>query len=51
LVVQNSLIRLGEVAFESVLQEFVIRRLTPHLRNHTSAGAKATEQGADNQNR
>ena len=51
LVVQNSLIRLGEVAFEGVLQEFVIRRLTPHLRNRTSAGAKATEQDADNQNR
>ena len=51
LVVQNSLIRLGEVAFEGVLQEFIIRRLTPHLRNRTSAGAKATEQDADNQNR
>jgi hypothetical protein len=36
LVVQNSLIRLGEVAFEGVLQEFVIRRLTPHLRNRAS---------------
>jgi hypothetical protein len=36
LVVQNSLIRLGEVAFEGVLQEFVIRRLTPHLRNRGS---------------
>jgi hypothetical protein len=51
LVVQNSLIRLGEVAFEGVLQEFIIRRLTPHLRNHTSAGAKATQQSADDQNR
>ena len=51
LVVQNSLIRLGEVAFEGVLQEFIIRRLTPHLRNRASIGAKATEQGADNQNR
>jgi hypothetical protein len=36
LVVQNSLIRLGEVAFEGVLQEFVIRRLTPHLRSRAS---------------
>jgi len=36
LVVQNSLIRLGELAFEGVLQEFVIRQLTPHLRNRTS---------------
>jgi hypothetical protein len=36
LVVQNSLIRLGEFAFEGVLQEFVIRRLTPRLRNHAS---------------
>jgi len=51
LVVQNSLIRLGEVSFESVLQEFIIRRITPRLRNRTSAGAKATEQDADNQNR
>ena len=36
LVVQNSLIRLGEVAFEGVLQEFLIRRLTPRLRNRAS---------------
>jgi hypothetical protein len=36
LVVQNSLIRLGEVAFEGVLQEFVVRRFTPHLRNRAS---------------
>ncbi len=33
---QNSMIRLGEVAFESVLQEFLIRRLTPHIRNRAS---------------
>ena len=33
LVVQNSLIRLGEMAFEGVLQEFVVRRFTPHLRD------------------
>jgi len=51
LIVQNSLIRLGEVSFEGVLQEFIIRRLTPHLRDHTSAGAKATEQDVNNQNR
>jgi len=30
LVVENALIRLGEMSFEGVLQEFVIRRLTPH---------------------
>ena len=36
LVMQNSLIRLGEIAFEGVLQEFVIRRLTPHLRKRAS---------------
>jgi hypothetical protein len=36
LLLQNSMIRLGEVAFESVLQEFVIRRLTPHLQKHSS---------------
>ena len=32
LVWQNSLIRLGEMSFEGVLQEFVIRRFTPRLR-------------------
>ena len=32
LVFQNSAIRLGEMAFEGILQEFLIRRLTPHLR-------------------
>jgi len=36
LVFQNSLIRLGEMAFEGVLQEFVLRRLTPHLKNRSS---------------
>jgi hypothetical protein len=46
LVVQNSLIRLGEVAFEGVLQEFVIRRLTPHVRNRASTAPEASEQGA-----
>jgi hypothetical protein len=38
LVFQNSLIRLGEMAFEGVLQEFLIRRLTPHLRNRAPDG-------------
>jgi|SRR5579862_760269 len=37
IVVQNSLIRIGESAFENVLQEFVIRRLTPRLQHHTPA--------------
>ena len=36
LVITNSMIRLGEVAFEGVLQEFVIRRFTPHLRKKAS---------------
>jgi len=36
LVFQNSMIRLGEMAFEGVLQEFVIRRLTPHIKKHAS---------------
>lgn len=36
LFVQNSLIRLGELSFEGVLQEFVLRRLTPRLRKHAS---------------
>ena len=36
LVMQNSLIRLGEIAFEGVLQEFLIRRLTPHLQKRAS---------------
>jgi Carboxypeptidase regulatory-like domain len=50
LVMQNSLIRLGEVAFESVLQEFVIRRLTPHFRNRASTADKASAQEAGNRN-
>jgi hypothetical protein len=37
IIVQNSLIRLGETAFENVLQEFVIRRLTPRLQHHPPA--------------
>jgi hypothetical protein len=36
LVFQNAAIRLGETAFEGVLQEFLLRRLTPHLRNRAS---------------
>ena len=36
LFVQNSLIRLGELSFEGLLQEFVLRRLTPRLRKHAS---------------
>lgn len=34
LVLQNSLIRMGETALANVLQEFVVRRLTPHLQTH-----------------
>jgi hypothetical protein len=36
LVLQNSLIRIGETAFENVLQEFVIRKLTPRLQHQPS---------------
>lgn len=36
LVFQNSLIRLGEMSFEGVLQEFLIRRLTPRIRKRAS---------------
>jgi|SRR5215469_10509548 len=36
LFVQNSLIRIGELSFEGILQEFVIRRLTPGLRKRAS---------------
>ena len=36
LVFQNSMIRLGEMSFEGVLQEFVIRRLTPRIKKHAS---------------
>ncbi|HEX8814693.1 MAG TPA: carboxypeptidase-like regulatory domain-containing protein [Terriglobales bacterium] len=36
LVVENSMIRLGEISFEGVLQEFVIRRLTPAVRKRSS---------------
>jgi carboxypeptidase family protein len=36
LVLQNSMIRLGQMAFEGVLQEFVIPRLTPRLHKRMS---------------
>jgi hypothetical protein len=34
LVLQNSLIRIGETALANVLQEFVVKKLTPRLRTH-----------------
>jgi hypothetical protein len=34
LVIQNSLIRMGESALASVLQEFVVRKFTPRLQRH-----------------
>ena len=34
LVLQNSLIRLGETALANVLQEFVVRKFTPRLQKH-----------------
>jgi hypothetical protein len=51
LVMQNSLIRLGEIAFESVLQEFLIRRLTPRLHKRASTAVEDPEYRAGNQNR
>jgi hypothetical protein len=51
LVMQNSLIRLGEIAFESVLQEFLIRRLTPHLHKRASTAVEDPEYRAGNQDR
>jgi hypothetical protein len=51
LVMQNSLIRLGEFALEGVLQEFVIRRLTPRLRNRASTAARESGPGGGNENR
>ena len=51
LVVQNSLIRLGEVAFEGALQEFLIRRLTPRVRKRASTAVKDPEYRAGNQDR
>lgn len=40
LILQNSLIRFGETAFTNVLQEFVIRKLTPRLQRHPPAESK-----------
>ena len=37
LILQNSLIRVGETAFSNVLQEFLIRKLTPRLQHHPPA--------------
>jgi hypothetical protein len=51
LVIQNSLIRLGEIAFEGVLQEFLIRRLTPNLRKRASTAVEDPEYYAGNQDR
>ena len=34
-VIQNSLIRMGETTFANVLQEFVVRKLTPRLQTHS----------------
>ena len=34
LVLQNSLIRIGETALANVLQEFIVKKLTPRLQNH-----------------
>ena len=51
LVVQNSLVRLGELAFEGVLQEFVIRRLTPRVRSRASTAPTASEQADGTQHR
>ena len=36
LVFQTALIRLGEMSFEGILQEFLIRRLTPRLKKRAS---------------
>jgi hypothetical protein len=37
LVVQNSMIRIGETALSNVMQEFVVRKFTPHLQHHPLA--------------
>jgi hypothetical protein len=34
LIFENALIRIGEGSLGSILQEFVLRRLTPHIRHH-----------------
>jgi hypothetical protein len=36
-ILQNSLIRFGETAFTNVLQEFIVRKFTPHLQRHPPA--------------
>jgi hypothetical protein len=46
LVFQNASIRLGEMAFEGMLQEFVIRRLTPHVRKREGLGTELGEPGS-----
>jgi hypothetical protein len=40
LILQNSLIRVGETAFANVLQEFVVRKLTPRLTRHPPAPSR-----------
>ncbi len=50
LVMQNSLVRLGEFAFEGMLQEFVIRRLTPRIRSRASTAETVSERADGNQN-
>jgi hypothetical protein len=37
LILQNSLIRIGETALANVLQEFVVKKLTPRLRTRPAA--------------
>ena len=49
LIIQNSLIRLGETAFTGVLQEFVVRRLTPHLRRDAQAQEARLKQSSEKQ--
>ncbi len=49
LIIQNSLIRLGETAFTGVLQEFVVRRLTPHLRRDAQAQETRLKQSSEKQ--
>jgi hypothetical protein len=49
LIIQNSLIRLGETAFTGVLQEFIVRRLTPHLRRDAQAQETRLKQSNEKQ--
>ncbi len=53
LAFQNALIRIGQGSLGGILQEFVLRRLTPHLRHHghlmpssRNAGRSRTSQKA-----